>query len=76
MVVEYYRNNRNENKYLEVHKDGHGHNTVRQFMQWNWRRNGKLISYTRNYNGDCLLHRWRKENLKNLLTDYTKCAIM
>lgn len=68
MNIEFYRNNRNSNKYIEVHNDGHYHNTVRQFMKWD---NG-----VKNYTGSKTLHRWRKENLKNLLTDYTKCDIM
>lgn len=62
--VSFYRNKRNENKYLEVHNDGHYHNTVRQFMLC---RNG-----VKNMTGDGFLHRWRKNNLLDLLEDYEK----
>lgn len=34
LVVKYYRNNRNFNKYLKVHYYGCNHRTVRQFMMW------------------------------------------
>ncbi len=57
-----YRNKRNENKYLEVHNDGHYHNSVRQYMKWS---NG-----IKNFTGDGKLHRWRIGNLKELLEDY------
>ena len=33
-VVKVYRNKRNNNKYIEVHNDGHYHNTVKQYMYW------------------------------------------
>lgn len=58
-----YQNKRNENKYLEIHNDGHYHNTVRQYMEW---QNG-----VKNFTGDGRLHRWRKPNLSVLLEDYT-----
>lgn len=57
-----YQNKRNPNKYLEVHNDGHYHNTVRQFLKW---PNG--VKYV---TGDRKLHRWRIGNLKELLEDY------
>lgn len=60
-TIKIYRNKRNENKYIEVHNDGHYHNTVRQFMQWN---------NIKNLLGDKNLHRWRSKNLKELLEDY------
>lgn len=69
-----YRNNRNDHKYLEVHNDGHYHNTVRQYIETSRYVNGRKVGIVRNYTGDGCLHRWRKENLKNLLTDYKKCA--
>ena len=62
--VTLYRNKRNPNKYLEVRNDGHYHNTVRQFMKW---ANGVKYSV-----GDRKLHRWRAENLKELLEDYVE----
>lgn len=75
-TTEIYRSNRNENKYLEVRNDGHYHNSVRQFIQTNTYVKGHKVGIVRNYNGDGSLHRWRKENLKELLTDYSKCAII
>ena len=62
MKIILYQNKRNPNKYLEVHNDGHYHNTVRQFMKW---PNG-----IKNVTGDRKLHRWRIANLKELLKDY------
>ena len=62
MIIKTYQNKRNENKYLEVHNDGHYHNSVRQYMKWN---NG-----VKNLLGDKKLHRWRIKNLKELLSDY------
>lgn len=61
-TVKVYRNKRNGNKYIEVHNDGHYHNTVKQFMAWS---NG-----VKNLLGDRRLHRWRKKNLTELLEDY------
>lgn len=29
-----YRNKRNPNKFIEVHNDGHYHNSVKQYMYW------------------------------------------
>ena len=57
-----YQNKRNENKYLEIHNDGHYHNSVRQYLEW---QNG-----VKNFTGDGRLHRWRKPNLSVLLEDY------
>lgn len=62
MIIKHYQNKRNENKFLEIHNDGHYHNTVRQYMKWD---NG--VTY---YVGDKKLHRWRANNLKELLEDY------
>lgn len=61
-TIKLYSNKRNPNKYIEVHNDGHSHNTVRQYMKWN---NG-----VKNLLGDRKLHRWRKKNLEELLSDY------
>ena len=69
MTITYYRNQTNFHKFLEVHNDGHYHNTVRQF----------IYSYEtgyRNYTGDRKLHRWRAENLRELLEDYHKVSIL
>ena len=69
-TIKLYRNKRNENKFIEVHNDGHYHNRVRQYMEWKTRRNGVLLSVVKNYTGDAILHRWRIGNLRELLTDY------
>lgn len=70
MKISIYKNKRNPNKYIEVHNDGHYHNTVRQYLEWVCRKKGSVLSVTRNYTGDGTLHRWRAENLKELLADY------
>ncbi len=62
-ITTIYQNKRNENKFIEIHNDGHYHNSVRQFLQWS---NG-----VKNFTGDRFLHRWRKADLNELLTDYT-----
>lgn len=63
MIIKYYRNLRNKHKYIEVHNDGHSHNTVRQFLYW-------YATGVKNWTGDGYLHRWRKRNLDELLEDY------
>lgn len=69
-VVKVYRNKRNNNKYIEVHNDGHYHNSVRQYIEHNQKVAGRKVGIVRNYTGDGSLHRWRKCNLKELLEDY------
>ena len=64
MIIKYYVNKRNKNKFLEVHNDGHYHNAVRQFMHWD-------ATGVTNRTGDGYLHRWRINDLKSLLDDYT-----
>ena len=66
-TVTLFRNKRNPHKYIEVHNDGHYHNTVRQFLKWD---NG--VKYLV---GDRKLHRWRIENLRELLEDYKEVKI-
>lgn len=62
-----FRNKRNEHKFIEVHNDGHYHNTVRQFMHW------KTESVNvKNLLGDRCLHRWRAQDLRDLLEDYVE----
>lgn len=61
-----YQNNRNTNKYIEIHNDGHYHNSIRQFLFW---KETNVTFYT----GDKKLHRWRITNLKELLEDYHTC---
>ena len=70
MNIKTYQNKRNANKYLEVHNDGHYHNSVRQYMQHNQKVAGRRVGIVRNYAGDGNLHRWRKGNLNELLEDY------
>lgn len=70
MKIKFYRNKRNENKYLEVHSDGHYHNTVRQFMYWKNRKWGVVISVVKNFTGDGHLHRWGVRSLREVLEDY------
>ena len=66
-----YRNKRNPNKYLEVHNDGHYHNSLKQYMFWSKNPDGAILSDPiKNVTGDRKLHRWRKENLNMLLEDY------
>ncbi len=65
-TIKYYVNKKNPNKYLEVHNDGYYHNSVRQFLTV-YRRPSRT---TKNYTGDGCLHRWRKNNLRELLSDY------
>ena len=64
-IVDVYRNKRNPHKFIEVHKDGEGHTTVRQFMHWD---STKVTNKT----GDGNLHRWKKGNLPALLEDYNR----
>ena len=67
-----YINKRNPNKFIEVHSDGHYHNSVKQYMYWysDILTGKKLYKPVKNLLGDQKLHRWRKANLKELLEDY------
>lgn len=70
-TIKTYRNKRNPNKYLEVHNDGHYHNSLKQYMFWSKNPDGTVLSDPiKNVTGDRKLHRWRKENLNVLLEDY------
>lgn len=70
-TIKTYRNKRNPNKYLEVHNDGHYHNSLKQYMFWSKNPDGAVLSDPiKNVTGDRKLHRWRKENLNVLLEDY------
>ena len=70
MEVMIYQNKRNKQKYIEVHNDGHHHNSVRQYIQYDQKVAGRKVGVVRNYTGDGKLHRWRKDNLNELLEDY------
>lgn len=69
-TIKLYRNKRNQHKFIEVHNDGHYHNSVRQFMYWTG-----ITPSIKNYTGDGLLHRWRKENLDALLEEYEHVSV-
>lgn len=58
-----YQHKGNPHKYIEVHFDGYGHRTVRQYLYW-------PATQVKNFTGDGCLHRWSKANLAELLTDY------
>lgn len=77
-TVSTHRNKRNPHKYMEIHNDGYGHRTARQYMQWNKGDeidlgDTKLVQDhdVKNFTGDGRLHRmnknWRDEVLD---TDY------
>lgn len=72
-----YRNKRNPNKFIEVHNDGHYHNSVKQYMYWetNVITGERLLKSVKNLLGDRKLHRWRKANLNELLEDYEEVKI-
>lgn len=71
-TIQVYRNRRNSNKYIEVHNDGHYHNSLKQYIFWekNVITGESLLKPVKNITGDRRLHRWRKANLKELLEDY------
>ena len=71
-TIQIFRNRRNENKYIEVHNDGHYHNSLKQYLYWerNAATGEPLPKPVKNITGDRCLHRWRKDNLKELLKDY------
>ena len=62
-TIKIYRNIRNNYKYIEIHNDGYHHNSVKQYMYFD-----KVN--IKNELGDRHLHRWRKNNLAELLKDY------
>ena len=58
-TIKTYRNKRNPNKYLEVHNDGHYHNSLKQYMFWSKNPDGAVLSNPiKNVTGDRKLHRW------------------
>lgn len=60
-TVIYYQNKENPYKFIEVHNDGHYHNSVKQFIS----KNGKHIVINPCY-------RMKKKALMDLLKDYEK----
>lgn len=71
-TITIYRNKRNKHKFIEVHNDGHYHNSLKQYLFWerNVITGDPLPEPVKNITGDKKLHRWRKINLKELLEDY------
>lgn len=62
-TIKLYQNKRNEHKWLEVHMDGEGHRSVRQYIHF---KSTGVVNLT----GDGMLHRWRKECFDELIEDY------
>lgn len=62
MTITVYQNKYNNNKFIEVHNDGHRHYSVKQYMKWS---SGKT-----SLTGDGHLHRMSKSYLTELLKDY------
>lgn len=60
-----FENKRNPNKKLEVHEDGYGHRSAKQYMEW-------PSTGVKNPTGDGNFHRWRKQNMNELLEDYNE----
>lgn len=60
-TVIYYQNKENPYKFIELHNDGHYHNSVKQFIS----KNGKHIVINPCY-------RMKKKALMDLLKDYEK----
>lgn len=65
MKILKYMNKENANKYLEVHDDGYGHSSVKQYMEWDTPR-----GHVKNLTGTGRLNRMSKEQLDTLLEDY------
>lgn len=78
--VTHYSNKRNPNKRLEVHDDGYGHRSMKQYVQWDegeefdFGKDGKFTmeKTVRNDLGDRRLHRWRKPKYDEIMQDYDK----
>ncbi len=79
-TITHYQNKRNPHKRVEVHNDGYGHRSLKQYMGY---KKGDRISRGdgnpdliidkdyRNDLGDRRLHRWRKKNFDDVIgTDY------
>lgn len=64
-----YRNNRNENKYIEVRKTTDGHTWYRSFMFWNTDR-GPVKNYYTSKSNKGRWHRGTQESVKQMLEDY------
>ena len=64
-----YRNNRNENKYIEVRKLSDGHSEYRQFLFWDTDR-GPVKNYYTSKSNMGRWHRGTQESVKKILEDY------
>ena len=62
-----YRNDRNENKYLDVVRYADGHNYVDQYMAW-----GSVVNYNGGKMGRRHRRRVNKRLLNEILADYTE----
>lgn len=65
--TEVYRNNRNENKFIEVVRYASGNYYAVQFMKW-----GDVVNKLGSRTGKRF--RFRKGTLDEILSDYTKVA--
>ena len=65
--TEVYRNNRNENKFIEVVRYASGNYYAVQFMKW-----GAVVNKLGSRTGKRF--RFRKGTLDEILSDYTKVA--
>ncbi len=66
-----YRNNRNENKYIETRKIRDGHTEYRQFMFWDTDR-GPVKNYMGSKTNRGRWHRTSQASLNKMLEDYTE----
>ena len=67
-IIRIFKNKRNPHKRLEIHNDGHYHNSVKSYMEWD---NG-----VKNLLGNKKLNRWKKANLVELLEDYEEVKVV
>ena len=68
MTIYTYQNKRNKHKFLEVHNDGHYHNSVRQYIKTENQHSPQYVGAR--FGRKATLHRWRIANLDELLEDY------
>lgn len=63
-TIQVYRNRRNSNKYIEVHNDGHYHNSLKQYLYWerNVITGEPLPEPVKNITGEQRKHSRRKED--------------
>lgn len=66
--IKTYRNKRNPNKYLEVHNDGHYHNSLKQYMFWSKNPDGAVLS-------DPIKKCNRRQKITSLEKGESKCFV-